>query len=161
MGTPVTTAAGTPVGVKLTDGFPTKITFAAFATLSFWEKSVTPPGFDGGAQVDNTTMHNTSLRTFAPRNLVTMTPARSTGAYDPIILPQIMGLINTEDDVTITFPNSDTWAFFGYLRTFEPQDCEDGSQPEATIEVVPTNTDYADGTESLPDLVAAAGTGSY
>lgn len=161
MGTPNTTARQTPTGVKLTDGYQTLITFADKPTISFWEKTVQPPGFDGGAAVDNTTMHNETVRTFAPRNLITMTDCAATCAYDAIVLPQILGLINAEDDVTITFPSGDTWAFFGFCRSFEPQDHEDGSQPEANIVVVCTNTDPTDGTEALPDLTADAGTGSY
>lgn len=53
------TTRSAPGGTKLGDGFSTKIAFAADADVSLWEKTVTPPGVDGGDAVDTSTMHNT------------------------------------------------------------------------------------------------------
>ena len=48
MSAPTVTARGTPAGTKLDDGFSTKVAFAADPTIAFFEKTVQPPGFDGG-----------------------------------------------------------------------------------------------------------------
>ena len=58
----------------------------------------------------------------------------------------------------ITFADGSTLAFYGYLKNFEPQDSEEGSDPEANITIQPTNWDNANSTEEAPVLVAVPGT---
>lgn len=152
------TARQTPVGIKMKDGYQSLIAFAADPDVSFWEKSVTPPGMDGGEPVDNTTMHNTTMRTMGPRSLKTATPSSVTAAYDPVVYDQIIALINVEGLVTIHFPNGDTLDFYGYLKSFTPGELVEGEQPEATIEVVPTNVNPSTGAEHTPNYITAAGT---
>ncbi len=48
---------------RIDDGHPTKMTFAEDASISLWEKAVTPPGVEGGGENDTTTMHNSIWRT--------------------------------------------------------------------------------------------------
>lgn len=148
----------TPVGVKMKDGYQSLIAFAADPDISFWEKSVTPPGMDGGDPVDNTTMHNTTMRTMSPRSLKTATPSQVTVAYDPVVYDQIISLINVEGLVTIHFPNGDTLDFYGFLKSFQPGELVEGQQPEATIEVVPTNVNPSTGAEVTPNYITAVGT---
>lgn len=158
---PVATARGSrvPTGIKLDDGYQTLIAFTANQTVEFWEKTVQPPGLEGGDPIDTTTMHNTEWRTFASRVLKTMTNATATVAYDPNAFEVVRtDLLNVEGVVTLHFPDTSTLAFYGYLQTFEPQDTEEGSQPEANITVVCTNNDPTDGSEQDPVLVSAVGT---
>jgi len=158
MAAPATTARSTPVGTKIGDGYQTLIASATDPDVSFWEKGVQPPGLDGGEKVDNTTMHNTTVRTYSARSLIEMTDASTTAAYDPVVLDQIIALINVEGAWTIHHPNGDTWDFYGYLKSFVPTKNEEGTQPEAEITIVPTNVDPSDGSEAVPNYKTSSGT---
>lgn len=158
MANPVATARGTPTGVLLRDGYQSLITFASNPTVAFFEKTVTPPGMDGGDPISQTTMHNVLVRTKAPRYLHEVTDTQTMVAYDPCVWDEIYALINTVTTITIHFPDGSTLAFFGYLKSFIPGELSDGAQPEATIVIVATNIDPATCTEKLP--VMTCGTGS-
>jgi hypothetical protein len=144
-----------PVGSKLDDGYSTKITFTADPDVSFWEKSVKPPGVDGGDPIDITTMFNAEWRTAAPRSLKTLTEASATVAYDPQVYDQIVALINVKTWVTILFSDGSGIHFPGYLKSFEPGELSEGGFPEATISIVPTNADPSTGVETGVDYVVA------
>lgn len=158
MAAPVPTPRGTPSGIKLDDGFKSLVTFATNPTVGFWEKGVTPPGLDGGAAVDTTTMHNVTYRTMSPRQLKTMTQFSMRAAYDPLVYTTVLALINVETTVTVRFPDGSTLAFFGFLMNFQPGELVEGTQPEATLTVVPTNQDPVTGTEQAAVLTNVAGT---
>ncbi len=148
MGVPAVTARIDPVGQRLRNGYRTLVCFAADPNVSLWEKTVQPPGVDGGDPVDTNTMHNDTWFTQAARTLKKMTDGGMTVAYDPAVYDQIVALINVEGSVTIHFPDGSAVAFFGYLKSFEPGDNAEGEQPEATCVIVCTNTDPMDGTEA-------------
>jgi hypothetical protein len=150
-----TTARVTPVGIHMDDGFSTKIAFSADANVSFWEKTVTPPGIDGGDAIDTTTMHNVTWRTMAARKLRTLTDSSITVMYDPWVFDQIVALVNIEQEVTVHFPNGDTLDFWGYLKSFTPGELVEGSPPEAEITIVCTNQNLS-GVEVSPTLTAAS-----
>ena len=158
MAAPSATARETPVGIALQDGFSTKITLGADASIEFWEKTVKPPGVDGGDPVETKTMHNSDWETFAPRSLKRLTEVGSRVAYDPDLYDELTSRVNSEDTITVTFSDASTLAFFGYLRSFEPADCEEGTQPEADIVIQPTNWDYTNHVEAGPTLVETSGT---
>lgn len=151
-----TIARSSPQGIRLKDGFSTRIAFALDPDISFWEVDVTPPGLDGGDAIDYTTMHNTTYRTMAPRQLKTLTDAASTAAYDPAVFTQILAIVNVNGWITIHYPDGSTLDFVGYLRTFEPGACAEGEQPTATINITPTNQIL--GVETAPVLTSVAGT---
>lgn len=138
----------------LGDGFSTIIDLTG-AGVTFKEKSVQPPGLDGGDAVENSTMRNTTWRTFSPRKLVTATEASIVVAYDPAIYDSIVASLNVNQQITITFPDGSKLAFWGFLKDFQPGELAEGSQPEATITIVPTNQNSA-GEETGPDFTAAA-----
>jgi hypothetical protein len=150
MSAPAHTARIAPSGNRLDDGFSTIIAFEADPDIKFWEKAVTPPGFDGGDAIPTSTMHNETLRTFAAAALSTMTDASIRVAYDPAVYPQIRALINVEGAITVHFPAGDKLSFFGFLRTFEPDELAEGAQPEATISITCTNQDPVTGDEEDP-----------
>jgi hypothetical protein len=154
MAAPTPTARIAPVGTKMDDGHGSFITFAADPNVSFWEKSITPPGVEGGDAIDTTTHWNEELRTMALRQLKTLTDGSGTVSYDPAVLPQIIALVNVPTTVTYTFPNGDTWCFFGGLRNFAPGELVEGTPPEASITVTPTNVDPTTGDEELPVYTA-------
>ena len=148
----------TPVGTKLDDGYQTLIAFEADPDISLWEKTVKPPGVDGGDAIETTTMHNTTWRTMAARALKTLTESALTCTYDPLVYDQIVALINVETQLTVAFPDGSTLDFFGYLRTFEPGDNAEGAQPEATCNITPTNLDPNTGNEAGPTFTNNSGT---
>lgn len=158
MGSPVVTARSAPVGIKLDDGYSTTIALSQDPDISFWEKTVQPPGFEGGEPIDTSTMHNTNLRTMSSRQLKTMTPMQVTAAYDPAVFEQINDVINEEGSITVHFPDGSTLAFFGFVQNFQPTANSEGAQPEATITIVPTNVDPSDGSEAEPVVNSVAGT---
>lgn len=159
MAAPTPTARSTPAGIMLRDGFSTLLTCALDADIEFWEKEVQPIGFDGGDPVDQTTMHNTTVRTKAPRTLIDVTEATVTAAYDPVMLDRILTLLNVATTWTITHPDGSTWAFYGYLRVAQPQAHTEGNQPEMNINIEPTNTDAANSfAEAVPVVASVAGT---
>lgn len=143
MAAPVATARVNPVSTQfyLKNGFRAKITFKLDPNITLWEKAVTPPGFDGGAPVEIGNMYNVKYQPQVPRGLATMTPARMTVAYDPIAFNEIAAAINREDTITVTFPNNDTVAFYGYLQQFIPNEMSDGTQPTASCTIVCTMFD--------------------
>jgi len=161
MANPAPTARVDPTSItviKMDDGYQTLITFAGDANISFWEKAVTPPGFDGGDAIETTTMFNTTYRTFGPRGLYTLTEASMTVAWDPVCYTEVVAIINVEDTITVTFPDGTTLAFFGYLKNFDPSEFVEGTQPEASITIQPTNFDSANKVIAGPFLTNVTGT---
>ena len=157
MAAPTPTTRTTPAGVKLDDGFSSKITFAADPNIEFWEKAVTPPGLDGGDPVPTTTMWNERWRTKSPRQLIEMMDSSTKAAYDPIVYESGADLINVKTTITHLFPNGDTLCYYGFLQKVEFDELVEGTQPECTLTIVPTNQDPTTGVEEDP-VYTAAGT---
>lgn len=155
MAAPSPTARPTPGGLALENGFSSKITLGSDPDIEFFEKSVQPPGVDGGDEIDTSTMHNTAWRTKAPGALKELTDTEVTAAYDSAVYTNIIAAVNRKDTITVTFPNGDTIAFFGYLKTFEPQEMEEGEHPEAELTIVATNSDTGTGGEEAPVITEA------
>jgi hypothetical protein len=133
---------------RLDDGYQTLISFAADTTVKFWEKTVTPPGVDGGGEIDTTVMANTAYRTRCPKSLITMSNASLTVAYDPATYDEILALVNINTLITITFPDGSKLAFYGWLNSFTPGECQEGEQPTAEIEIIASN--HTGGVETGP-----------
>lgn len=158
MAAPASTVRATPAGIKLDDGFSTKIAFALDANVEFWEKTVKPPGLDGGDAIDTTNMHNVTYRTMAARALKTLTESTLTVFWDPQCYVSVLALVNAEGSITAHFPDGSKLDFYGFLRTFEPNEHTEGEPPEATISITPTNWDPANRVEAAPVLTSVAGT---
>jgi len=139
-----------PVGLQLTNGFKTTITFAADSDVSFWEESITPPGIDGGDPLPTTTQFNNAWNTTDPRSLKTLTDVSVTAAYDPIVYDQIIALVNVSNLITIAFPDGSSLDFHGFLRSFTPGELVAGTPPTAAIVIAPTAVDIATGLETAP-----------
>jgi hypothetical protein len=146
-----------PIGIKLHDGYQILIAFANNPAIGLWEKSVKPPGLDGGEKIDQTTMHNTVWMTASPQYLIGLTDGTSKVAYDPGAWDDIFEQVNANQSITVHFPDGSALAFFGYLKSFEPDDLVRGTQPEATITVVVTNVDPTTCAESGPIMVPGNG----
>lgn len=158
MAAPSATVRQTPSGRWLKDGYQVLVTFALDPDISLWEKTVTPPGMDGGDAIDQTTQHNADWRTSAPRGLVTLTESTFTAAYDPACYSQLLAILNRETTITERFADGSTIAYYGFLRVFQPDAMSEGTQPEATVTITPTNWDPSGNTEEGPTITSVAGT---
>ena len=125
--------------MRIDDGFSTTISFADFPSVLFWEKTVTPPGVDGGGPNDTTTMRNTALRTQAPKKLKSMTEMTASVAYDPQALQDAFDMVNINQLITVNFPDGSNWAFWGWLNSITPDEITEGSQPTAAVSVQCSN----------------------
>ena len=157
MAAPTTTTRQTPTGIAYKTGFPTKIAFNADPDVSFWEKTVKPPSYDGGDPIDTSNMHRSTYRTKAPRVLIDNGEVTATVSFDESVLTQILSLINVNGSITIHFPDGSTLDFYGYLRSFDIQEMSE-DEPTANISIVVTNWDPVNNVEQGPVLTAAPGT---
>ena len=158
MAAPSVTAIGTPGGIKLSDGYSCVYAFERMPTVSLWEKTVQPPGLDLGDAVDQTTMRNELWRTKQSRSLLDLTESQVVCAYDPQVYDDIVELAGQEGSITVHFPDGTTLSFYGFLKSFDPSPLEEGSQPEATVTVVPTNFDPVNKVEAGPAIASVSGT---
>lgn len=158
---PSYTARIAPTGEAMREGFVTKITFFADPNVTFWEKGVTPPPLEAGDPIDVSTQYNTKWKTFGVPTLVTQGETSIRVAYDPLAYSDIIALIGVSDVISVLFPvtddvSGDTLAFYGYLKSFEPDEMVEGSQPEATITIATTNLDTGSNTEEAPVYAVGA-----
>ena len=139
---------------RIDDGYQTLITLAAGA-LTLYEKSVKPPGLSAGGAINTTTMHNVRWRTFAGKQLITSTPSSLTCAYDPQVYADAVAQMGVNQLITVTLPNGDTYAFWGFIDEVEPNDHVEGEQPTMEVTIIPTNVNDS-GDETAPVRTAAA-----
>jgi hypothetical protein len=140
---------------KMEDGFAALWTFSSNGSISFYEIETTPPGWDGGGPIDQTTMRNSTVRTALPKALKSMTDGGGTVAYaDTVLDGEAEDLINDNQLITLTLPTGASWAFWGYLNRFQPTGLREGSLPTASIQIIPTLTNDA-GVETLPVFTPA------
>ncbi len=126
----------------INDGHPTTVSFSGSAsgiTVFMKEKEVTPPGISMGGENDTTTMRNSTWRTKAPKQLKTLTPASFSAAYDPEVYLELLDLIGVNQLITITFADSSTLDFWGWIDEFTPGNIVEGEQPVADVTIIPSN----------------------
>lgn len=158
MAAPAAVARQTPGGIILPDGFVSKFTFNDDPDICIEEVEITPGGLSPGELINLTSQHNTAWRTFFCRRLTTLKEFTIRGFYDPLIYTQLLARIQAgNQQFTIRFYDGSTLAFWGGVTdsTFGP--LVEGTAPEITIVVGPTNRD-ASGDEQAPVLVEVSGT---
>jgi len=138
---------------RMDDGFATLITFDEDSDVQLWEKEVSPPGVSGGGANDTTTMQNTAWRTMSPKQLKTLTPSSLVAAYDPAVYDEIVTMCNVNQQITVTFPDSSTLVFWGWIDEFTPNRIVEGEQPTAEVTIVPSNQNGS-GVETAPSYSA-------
>jgi hypothetical protein len=129
-------------------GYGVRITLET-SSLTFLEKSVTLPGYDGGDPIDTTNNSKSALREQYPRTLIQTTGATATVEYDPSTLEAIKGAINVQQVITIEFLEGDQVTIYGWLRSFTPSDFAEGAQPTAEIAIESAGVDAAGDEEGI------------
>lgn len=124
---------------RIDDGLGASFAFSLDASVRMWEKTIKPPGMDSGGPNDTSTLRNTTWRTMAPKGLVTMTPLTATVAYDPFFLGEVLAMLGRNQQITVTFPDASTWAIWGWIDKFEPNEMAEGAQPTAQLTFQPSN----------------------
>lgn len=124
---------------RIDDGYQTLIAFALASAVQFWEKSIKPPGLDGGGEIDITTMRNSVWRTRNPKSLITLSECTGTAAYDPAIYDSALDMLNMNQLITITFPDGSTLAFYGWLNMLQQNELVEGEQPTLEFTIIPSN----------------------
>lgn len=137
----------------LKDGFSTTIEMSGAPGILLHEKEVTPPGVDGGGEINTTTMRNNEWRTKAPKSLRDLTESPATCAYDPAVYDEIMSQLQVNQEITVTFPDGSTLTYWGWLDKFVPNAHVEGEQPTAEVTFIPSNQDNS-GVEQAPVYAA-------
>lgn len=154
---PTPTARTSPTGIKLPDGYQSKITIAADVDINLFERTTRPPGIDGGEPIEQTTMFNTSYRTFAARQLQTLTATSYKCAYDPQVITELLAVINRNTTITQSFFDGSTLAYYGYVQKVDFDELAEGALPMCTVTIVPTNFDPANRVEAGPVVTSVSG----
>ena len=129
-------------------GYGARITLET-SSLTFLEKSVTPPGMDGGDPIDTTNNSKTTYREQYPRTLVQVTGGSATVEYDPSTYASILGAVNVLQYITIEYLEGDQIQFYGWLRSFTPSDLAEGAQPTAEIVIESAGVDNEGAEEGI------------
>ena len=58
-------------------------------------------------------------------------------------------MLNTNQEITITFADDSTIVFWGWIDVFAPGEVAEGAQPTADLTIIPSNQN-ADGDEIAP-----------
>lgn len=134
---------------KLTDGYQSLISFADDTSVVFYEKEITPPGVSGGGEIDITNMQTSTWRQKAPKSLKTLEPASMVVHYDPLAYNEVIAMLNSNQQITITFPDASTIVFWGWIDGFTPGNLVEGEAPTADLTIIPSNRN-ASGVETAP-----------
>lgn len=164
MAAPVATARLTPGGKMLLEGYKALVTQANDTDIEFYEKSSTPPSLDNGDEIDFTTQHNVQFRTKAPRGyyestpLIDVGPLTVTAGYDPITYNSAKTALGKPTTITYEWGDGSTLAFYGYLKSHEPNETSEGEDPTTTVTYVCTNWDPTNKVEAGFTYTGVVGT---
>jgi len=141
-------------GTMLSDGFSTTVTLSTSDVTFIEETKVKPIGVDGGDPIPRTTMLNSAYRTQKPPTLKGHTSLKMTVRYDPQVLTEIHAAVNVNQSIVLSHPDGQTWTFWGWLKSFEPNDNEEGAEVTAEVEFIVSNLNGSD-VETAPVRAAA------
>lgn len=96
-------------------------------------------GLDGGEPIDNTCLTNTLFVTKQPQALVEVPDIAFTCDYHPEDLALLKAEINKNQELQIVFYGLGTLTYWGYLRSFTPNQVGRGEAWRASGVIVVTN----------------------
>lgn len=157
MAAPTPTARVTPAGKLLPDGYQSLTTFSLDTNIDIWEVEMTPIGLDLGEPINITSQHNVAWRTMFLRQLITATPQTIRGFYDPELYSQILAMRGINQTITQDYYDGTTVCYYGGVTRVEFGPLVEGTVPEVTITITPTNRDST-GAEYGPVVTSVTGT---
>lgn len=128
--------------MRLDDGYQTLITVKANVgpDFEFWEVSVTPPGIEGGAEINTTTMRNNAIHTKSPQSLYDLSEMSIKVAWNPEDdVDLVTSIINANTVIRIDWPDTDFMEFWGYVKEFKKDEMKIGERPMGDVKIVATN----------------------
>ena len=143
------------------EGFSTIVQFSNAPSgiiLYMQEKEVTPPAIEMGGELDTTTLGNIEWHTKSPKKLKMLGDTSMICRYDAAIYAQILTMIGVNTLVSITFPDTSTYQFRGWIDKFKPNVIVEGAMATANVIIVAAN-ETAAGVETAPDYTAGDGVG--
>lgn len=143
----------------LYDGFRALMTFPSFpAAPQFRIKEITWPELEVG-EINTDTMHNRTLRTKAPKGLISIGTIKMVAQWEPGIYGTFLtaaynasgmravgsgrnnvGFFGVNTPVLLTAPDASTLTLYAFVNKFTPGSFKEGEFPTADMEVTPTNT---------------------
>lgn len=132
------------------DGHATTISLGS-ATLQ--EVSISPPSISSGGAIEVTTMQNTNWRTKAPKKLHELGEVSFSALYDPALIGTYLSGVGSNQAITITFADTSTLVFYGWVDSFSPSEVTEGEAPTADVTIVVSNQNGSGttgGTETAP-----------
>jgi len=121
---------------KILEAVGTTITIGAWTTCL---KNIQPIGVDGGEAIDVTCLSNVAWVTKQPQKLKEVPDISFSCQYHPESWNTVNTEINDNKLITITFNNAATLVFWGFLKSYEPQQAGKGEEWLANGTIVVTN----------------------
>lgn len=120
----------------LRDGHPTTITFSENPNILLQEKTVKPPAVIGGGAIDTKNMRRTKWRTKWPKTLKEMGDITGTSIYDPAVYPQLIAMVNVNQELAIEWADGQILTVWGWLDNADPSTNEEGEEPTIDFTVI-------------------------
>jgi len=124
-------------------------------TLAIEKVTLKGLGLEGGDALDASHLANVLYKTKKPQTLTEIPDVTGTGHYTPANHDTAVAELNKNQELVLTFAGVGTLTFWGYLKTYDPDEGEIGTVWNVTFSIVVTNLD---GTESELGPVWAAAT---
>jgi hypothetical protein len=131
----------------------------SFGGANLQEVSISPPSVTGGGALEVTTHRNGTWRTKAPKTLKDLGEVSFSAVYDPAEFNTTgLGKVNVNQSITVTFPDTSTLVFYGFIDSFTPGEITPGELPTVDVTIVVTNQAGAGttgGAETAPVYTSA------
>tara|TARA_R110002020_G_scaffold12409_6_gene45511 strand:- start:19080 stop:19499 length:420 start_codon:yes stop_codon:yes gene_type:complete len=127
---------------RIFDGSGTTI---SVSTATMYVTGITPPSFEGGGEIDTTTLANSAVRTRRPKILKDVGECSFTAQYDPGAIGTLYSLVNDDpNEITITFKTGETIVFYGWIDSVSVGEVVEGEAPTIDVTVIASNCDNSD-----------------
>lgn len=112
----------------------------AIGSYTFRNISLAAPSIEGGDEINTTTTGNSTHRTKQARTLMENGNFSCTAFFEATEWDTISALVNTNSVCVLTVPGAGTLTFWGFLKTYTPQESGDGSDGwQVQCDIVVTN----------------------
>lgn len=131
------------------DGAKVSITFAQ-GSLSVGVVGLQPTALDTGEPIEITTLNNSNIKTYLAPTFKDLRELKLTCQYGSATLTALLAQLGVNQLVTVTWSDTKTWTFYGYIRSATPNEMTAGKLPTMEIVVQPTNVHSSTSAETLP-----------